>query len=53
MAAAHERLTYKAFAGKWNKLALAIKFGAMRGPDGEWLGLSGQPEYIEKAYGRL
>jgi aryl-alcohol dehydrogenase-like predicted oxidoreductase len=28
---------------------LATKFGVMRGPNGEWLGLNGQPEYIKKA----
>jgi aryl-alcohol dehydrogenase-like predicted oxidoreductase len=28
---------------------LATKFAVMRGPNGEWLGLNGQPEYIKKA----
>ncbi|MEO8146729.1 MAG: aldo/keto reductase, partial [Bacteroidia bacterium] len=27
----------------------ATKFAVMRGPNGEWLGLNGQPEYIRKA----
>jgi aryl-alcohol dehydrogenase-like predicted oxidoreductase len=46
---ANEKLIGKAFKGKWNKVVLATKFGVMRGPNGEWLGLNGQPEYIKKA----
>lgn len=46
---ANEKLIGKAFKGKWNELVLATKFAVMRGPNGEWLGLNGQPEYIKKA----
>ncbi len=46
---ANERLVGQAFQGKWDKVILATKFGVMRGPNGEWLGLNGQPEYIKKA----
>ena len=46
---ANEKLLGKAFAGQWDKLVLATKFAVMRGPNGEWLGLNGQPEYIRKA----
>lgn len=46
---ANEKLIGKAFKGKWNNLVLATKFAVMRGPNGEWLGLNGQPEYIQKA----
>jgi aryl-alcohol dehydrogenase-like predicted oxidoreductase len=46
---ANEQLLGKAFKGRWNELVLATKFGVMRGPSGEWLGLNGQPEYIMKA----
>ncbi len=46
---ANERLIGKAFKGRWKELVLATKFGVMRGPNGEWLGLNGQPEYIKKA----
>lgn len=46
---ANERLIGKAFAGKWDEIILATKFAVMRGPNGEWLGLNGQPEYIKKA----
>jgi len=46
---ANEKLIGKAFKGKWDKVVLATKFGVMRGANGEWLGLNGQPEYIKKA----
>jgi aryl-alcohol dehydrogenase-like predicted oxidoreductase len=46
---ANERLIGKAFKGRWDDVILATKFGVMRGPNGEWLGLNGQPEYIKKA----
>jgi aryl-alcohol dehydrogenase-like predicted oxidoreductase len=46
---ANEKLIGKAFKGRWKEVVLATKFGVMRGPNGEWLGLNGQPEYIKKA----
>lgn len=46
---ANEKLIGKAFKDKWDKVVLATKFAVMRGPNGEWLGLNGQPEYIQKA----
>lgn len=46
---ANEKLIGKAFKGKWEKIVLATKFAVMRGPNGEWLGLNGQPDYIKKA----
>ena len=46
---ANERLIGKAFKGRWDAVVLATKFGVMRGPNGEWLGLNGKPEYIMKA----
>ncbi len=46
---ANELLLGKAFKGKWDSVVLATKFGVMRGANGEWLGLNGQPEYIAKA----
>jgi aryl-alcohol dehydrogenase-like predicted oxidoreductase len=46
---ANEKLIGKAFKNKWDKVVLATKFAVMRGPNGEWLGLNGQPEYIQKA----
>lgn len=46
---ANEKLIGKAFKGRLNTIVLATKFAVMRGPNGEWLGLNGQPEYIQKA----
>lgn len=46
---ANEKLIGRAFKDKWDEVILATKFAVMRGPNGEWLGLNGQPEYIIKA----
>jgi aryl-alcohol dehydrogenase-like predicted oxidoreductase len=46
---ANEKLIGKAFKGRWQEIVLATKFAVMRGPNGEWLGLNGQPSYIKKA----
>jgi aryl-alcohol dehydrogenase-like predicted oxidoreductase len=46
---ANERLIGKAFKGRWDKVILATKFAVMRGPNGEFLGLNGKPEYIRQA----
>jgi aryl-alcohol dehydrogenase-like predicted oxidoreductase len=46
---ANETLIAKAFKDRWNKVVLATKFGVMRGPKGEFLGVNGRPEYIRKA----
>ena len=46
---ANEKLIGNAFKGRWADVILATKFGVMRGPNGEWLGLNGQPAYIQKA----
>ncbi len=46
---ANEKLLGKAFKGCWDAVILATKFGVMRGSNGEWLGLNGQPEYIQQA----
>jgi aryl-alcohol dehydrogenase-like predicted oxidoreductase len=46
---ANEKLIGNAFKGRWTDVILATKFGVMRGPNGEWLGLNGNPEYIKKA----
>jgi aryl-alcohol dehydrogenase-like predicted oxidoreductase len=45
----NERLLGKAFQGHWNDVILATKFAVMRGPNGEFLGLNGKPEYIRQA----
>ena len=46
---ANERLLGKAFKDRWDDVILSTKFGSMRGPNGEFLGLNGTPEYIRKA----
>ena len=46
---ANERLLGKAFKNRWKDVILATKFAVMRGPNGEFLGLNGKPEYIRKA----
>lgn len=46
---ANEHLLGKAFKGRWDDVILATKFAVMRGPNGEFLGLNGKPEYIRKA----
>ena len=46
---ANERLLGKAFKGRWDNVILATKFAVMRGPNGEFLGLNGKPEYIKQA----
>ena len=46
---ANEQLLGKAFKGRWSDLILATKFGIMRGPNGEFTGVNGTPEYIYKA----
>jgi aryl-alcohol dehydrogenase-like predicted oxidoreductase len=46
---ANERLLGKAFKGHWSDVILATKFAVMRGPNGEFLGLNGKPEYIKQA----
>ena len=45
----NEELLAKAFSGRWDKVTVATKFGVRRGPGGEWLGLSGRPEYVKEA----
>ena len=46
---ANEQLLGKAFKDRWDDIILATKFAIMRGPNGEFLGLNGKPEYIRKA----
>ncbi|MBK9983370.1 MAG: aldo/keto reductase [Saprospiraceae bacterium] len=49
---ANERLLGKAFEDRWDIVTVATKFGVMRGPNGEFLGLNGKPEYIREACDR-
>ncbi len=45
----NELLVGKAIKGKREKVFLATKFGNVRGPAGEYLGISGRPEYVRAA----
>lgn len=45
----NEELVGKALAGKWSRVVLATKFGVRRSPSGEFLGLSGKPDYVRQA----
>ncbi len=45
----NEELLAKAFSDRWDKVTVATKFGMRRGPSGEWLGISGRPEYVKEA----
>jgi aryl-alcohol dehydrogenase-like predicted oxidoreductase len=44
----NEMLVGKAIKGKRDKVVLATKFGNVRGPNGEFLGVNGSPEYAKK-----
>jgi aryl-alcohol dehydrogenase-like predicted oxidoreductase len=45
---ANEELIGKAIKGKRDKVVIATKFGNMRGPNGEFLGVNGKPDYVRK-----
>jgi len=45
----NEELLSKAFSDRWDKVTVATKFGLRRGEGGEWLGISGRPEYVKEA----
>ena len=45
----NEELVGRAIRGRRNEVILATKFGNVRGPAGEYLGVSGRPEYVRRA----
>ncbi len=45
----NEELVGRAIAGRRDEVVLATKFGNMRGPNGERLGISGRPDYVRQA----
>src|SRR6266498_4733239 len=45
----NEVLVGKAIKGKRDRVALATKFGNVRSPKGEFLGVNGRPEYVRSA----
>ena len=45
----NEQLVGKALAGRRQGVALATKFGNVRGEDGSFLGINGRPDYVRSA----
>jgi aryl-alcohol dehydrogenase-like predicted oxidoreductase len=45
----NEELVGRAIRGKRDKVVLATKFGNVRGPNGEYLGINGKPDYVRQA----
>lgn len=45
----NEELVGRAIAGRRDAVVLATKFGNMRGPKGERLGINGRPDYVQSA----
>jgi aryl-alcohol dehydrogenase-like predicted oxidoreductase len=45
----NEELVGRAIADRRDKVVLATKFGNVRGPNGERLGISGKPNYVRQA----
>ncbi|HEV2564442.1 MAG TPA: aldo/keto reductase [Microvirga sp.] len=45
----NEELVGRAITGRRDKVVLATKFGNVRGPNGERLGISGKPDYVRQA----
>lgn len=45
----NEELFGRAVRGRCNEVVIATKFGAVREPDGPFIGVNGRPEYVKKA----
>ncbi len=45
----NEELVGKAIRGRRNQVVLATKFGIVRGSDGSFLGVNGEPKYVRSA----
>ena len=45
----NEELVGRAIAGRRDEIFLATKFGNVRGPNGEFLGVRGDPDYVRSA----
>ena len=45
----NEALVGRAIAGRRDQVFLATKFGNMRGPNGEFLGVNGHPDYVRQS----
>ena len=42
----NERLVGRALRGRRDRIVVATKFGNVRGPEGQFLGIDGRPEYV-------
>ncbi len=47
----NEMLIGRALKGRAGKPLLSVKFGALRGPDGQWLGFDGRPAAVKNFLG--
>lgn len=45
----NEELVGRAVRDRRDKVTIATKFGSVRGPNGEWLGVNGKPDYVKSA----
>jgi aryl-alcohol dehydrogenase-like predicted oxidoreductase len=45
----NERLVGRAIADRRDQVVLATKFGNERNPDGSWIGINGNPDYVRRA----
>ena len=45
----NEELVGRAIRGRRHEVVLATKFGNVRGPEGQWVGIDGSPEYVRSA----
>ena len=45
----NEELLSRFLRTRRNQVVIATKFGNVRGPAGEWLGVDGRPEYLRQA----
>src|SRR4051812_4872175 len=45
----NEELVGRAIEGRRDGVVLATKFGNVRGPNGEFLGVNGKPDYVRSA----
>ena len=45
----NEELLGKVLKTRRNEVFLATKFGSVRAPNGEFLGINGKPEYVRQA----
>jgi aryl-alcohol dehydrogenase-like predicted oxidoreductase len=43
----NEMLIARAIAGRRDKVTISVKFGALRGPDGQWLGVDTRPVAVK------